>query len=166
MTARCIWAFKSFFPTPSSFSSWSHSDVCLYAYTGRTVSITQMHTFCWNHPLIKYDQKNFAIHAIHEGRYPNSSSKTLKISMPTYQFMKGMSKTKSMPPPPKFATFKQQKIGTLSPFIVTLIFWLYPPIFKFRGRRHCFLSWTSRSACWFSKFDYLNLDSFPHELCE
>ena len=36
------------------------------------------------YPLIEYDQKNFAIHTIHEGRNPNSSSQTLKISMPTY----------------------------------------------------------------------------------
>ena len=75
--------------------------------------------------MIEYDQKNFAIHAIHEGGNPNYISKTLKISMPTYQFMKGMSKKKSMPPPPKFATIIQQKKGTQSPFIVTLIFWTF-----------------------------------------
>ena len=33
---------------------------------------------------------------------------------------------------------------------------------KFRGRRHCFFrhSWTSRLACLFSNFDYLNFYSF------
>ena len=47
---------KSYFPTPSPFSSWSRSDVCLYAYPGRTVPTSQMHPVCWNRPLIKYNQ--------------------------------------------------------------------------------------------------------------
>ena len=33
-------------------------------------------------------KKNLAIHAIHEGINPNSSSQALKISMPTYLFIK------------------------------------------------------------------------------
>ena len=89
MTARCIRfcleaSNKSYFPIPSPFSTWSRSDVCLYAYPGRTVPTSQMHPVCWNHPLIEYDQKNFAIHTIHEARNPNLSSQTLKISMETY----------------------------------------------------------------------------------
>ena len=88
--------FKSYFPTPTPFSSLSLSDVCLCAYAGRTFSTFQMHAVCWNHSLIEYDQKKLktVILTIHEGRNPNSSSQSLKISisMPIYYFMKGMSK--------------------------------------------------------------------------
>ena len=62
MTACCVRFYfeasnKSYFPTPSPFSTWSRSDVCLYAYPGRTVPTSQMHPVCWNHPLIEDDQK-------------------------------------------------------------------------------------------------------------
>ena len=40
-------ASKSYFPTPSPFSSWSRSDICLYAYTVRTVPTSQMRAVCW-----------------------------------------------------------------------------------------------------------------------
>ena len=48
---------KFYFPTPSPCPSWSQSDVCLYAFPGRTVPTSQMHPVCWNRPLIEYDQK-------------------------------------------------------------------------------------------------------------
>ena len=86
---------------------------------------------CLLEPYIDMTKNNLAIHTIYEGRNQNSSSQTLKISMSTYQLMKGMSK-KSMSSSPKFASFVQQKVGTLPHFIVTLIFCLYPPTFKFR----------------------------------
>ena len=47
--------FKFYFPTPFPFFSWSQSDVCLYAYPGRTVPTSQC--VCWNHQLIEW-QKN------------------------------------------------------------------------------------------------------------
>ena len=68
-----------------------------------------MHAVCWNHPLIEYDQKNFAIHAIDESRNPNSCSQTLKITMPTYLVHEMDVEKKLIPSPPKFATFIQQK---------------------------------------------------------
>ena len=83
-------ASKSYFPTPSPFSSWSQADVCLCFYPWRTVPTSQMYPVCpvcWSHPFIEY-----AIHTIHEVRNPNSISQTLKISRPTYWFKKGMSK--------------------------------------------------------------------------
>ena len=65
MTARCVRFYfeasnKSYFPTPSPFSTWSRSDVCSYAYPGRKVPTSQMHPVCWNHPL-KDDQKKLLL---------------------------------------------------------------------------------------------------------
>ena len=46
--------YKFDFPTPSSFSIGSQSNVCLYAYyTGSTVPISQIYPVYWNNPFIK-----------------------------------------------------------------------------------------------------------------
>ena len=42
--------------------------------------------------MVRIWPNDFLLHTIHEGRNPNSSSQTLEISMPTYQFMKRMPK--------------------------------------------------------------------------
>ena len=118
----------SYFSTPSPFSSWSQSDVCLCAYPWRTVPTSQMYPVIWSHPLIEYDQKTLLFtQFMREGIQikvvklwksacqPNSSRKEclknqclLHLNLPHLY----------------------NKKGTQSPFIVTLIFCLYPPTFK------------------------------------
>ena len=107
---------------PSSpFSSWSPYDECLFGYAGRTVTTSKMHAVCCNHPLIEYDQKNFAFHEIHQGWNPNTKSQTLKI-------MKGMSKRNQYLLPLNLPPLYNKK-GTLSPSL-SLCFLVIPTSFQ------------------------------------
>ena len=122
MTARCvrflIWALYFLFPYPLPFSSWSRSDVCLYAYTGRTVPTSQMHPVCWNHPLIEYDQKNVLFTQFMREGFQIQLVKLWKSAC-----QPSSSWQESMPSPPKFASFIQQKKAHCL-LLLLLNFWM------------------------------------------
>ena len=102
MTARCVRFYfeasnKFYFPTPYPFSIWSRSDVCLYAYPGRTVPTSQMHPVCWNHPLIENDQKNVLFTQFMREGFQIQLVKLWKSAC-----QPSSSWQESMPSPPKF----------------------------------------------------------------